>query len=83
LAWNVPLTLKSAILFTPGRVQPQEQFRDIRYDSENRRYQWTAQNSDLGLEVPHLNRAGRGLGIGLAAYHTRRSVLGNNIRILR
>jgi hypothetical protein len=43
-----------------------------RYESENRRYQRTAQTMTSGSKCRHLNSAGRGLIMGYtAAYQTR------------
>jgi hypothetical protein len=59
-----------------GVVSRETSFDEQRYESENRRYQRTAQTITSGSKCRHLKSAGRGLIMGYtAAYQTRSLVL--------
>src|ERR1700682_1973331 len=60
------------VVWSAGRPRSASNSSTSRYESENRRYQRTAQTMTSGSKCRHLNSAGRGLIMEYtAAYQTR------------
>src|SRR5713226_2894115 len=59
------------VVWSAGRPRSMSNSSTSRYESENRRYQRTAQTIISGSKCRHLNSAGRGLIMDTAAYQTR------------
>src|SRR5258708_28616492 len=60
------------VVWSAGRQRSMSNSSTSRYESENRRYQRTAQTMISGSKCRHLNSAGRGLIMErTAAYQTR------------
>src|SRR4026207_458627 len=70
------------VVWSAGRPRSRSNSSTSRYESENRRYQRTAQTMISGSKCRHLNSAGHGLIMEYtAAYQTRPLSLCNTARV--